>query len=258
MKLFKIILLGIIIHLSLLSQNSYAQRRNVENLPVFDYKKYHFGFSLGLNQMLFTIKTVPNLNNIVFDSTYTGDFYADSAMLYGVEGEPTYGFTIGIVSNLRLGQYFDLRFVPALSFGERYINYTIYPYKNNEERIPVLEIKKAISSTFIDLPINIKYKSKRIHNVRAYLLSGLKYSIDLASQANKKEDRNLVQVKLKKNDLAFEIGVGFDFYNEWFKFGAEIKMSYGIFDILKKENNIYTDGIESLNSKIFLLSFTFE
>ena len=65
-------------------------------------------------------------------------------------------------------------------------------------------------------------------------------------------------MKLNASDFYAEAGVGFDFYNEWFKFGIELKMMYGMMDVLKREKNIYTDGIESLKSKIFQLSFTFE
>jgi hypothetical protein len=35
-------------------------------------------------------------------------------------------------------------------------------------------------------------------------------------------------------------------------------MSYGLFDLLIRENNIYTGGIESLNSKVFQIAFSFE
>ena len=52
--------------------------------------------------------------------------------------------------------------------------------------------------------------------------------------------------------------MGLEFYNEWFKFGIELKMMFGLLDILKREKNLYTDSIESLKSKIFQVSFTFE
>jgi len=51
---------------------------------------------------------------------------------------------------------------------------------------------------------------------------------------------------------------GFDFYNEWFKLGLEFKMMYGLFDQLKREHNLYTNSIQSLKSKIFQFSITFE
>ena len=91
-------------------------------------------------------------------------------------------------------------------------------------------------------------------------MGGAQYTLDLASQAKKREQKNSDQkiVKFKQNDVYVETGVGFDFYNEWFKFGVEFKMQYGLFDVLKRENNIYTDAIESLKSKIFQISLTFE
>lgn len=55
-----------------------------------------------------------------------------------------------------------------------------------------------------------------------------------------------------------EIGFGTDFYLEYFKFGIEIKMSYGIRDILDRDNTPLTDPIDKLSTKMFLLSLTFE
>ncbi|HAH59769.1 MAG TPA: hypothetical protein DCL86_16640, partial [Bacteroidales bacterium] len=61
-----------------------------------------------------------------------------------------------------------------------------------------------------------------------------------------------------KSDVYAEMGAGFDFYTTFFKFGIELKMSYGLTDILRREGNIYTGGFDDLRSKLFLLSFTFE
>ena len=63
---------------------------------------------------------------------------------------------------------------------------------------------------------------------------------------------------MNRSDLYGELGAGFDFYTTFFKFGIELKMSYGLNDILKREGNIYTGAVDRLNSKLFLLSFTFE
>ncbi len=256
LRLFKALLIAIIITGIFFPKTTSAQRRILENLPTYDYSKYHFGFTLALNQMHFTIKPVAGLQYKIFDSTYTQDFNADSAMLYSIENTPTLGFTVGIVSNLRLGESFDLRFIPSLSFGERYLDYRILSYRHGIDNL--IDIRKNIPSTFIEMPLHLKYKSKRLNNYRAYILGGMNYRIDLSSQAKRKRDVTQIQVKLNKNDMYGELGVGFDFYFEWFKLGTEIKMSYGLFDILKREQNIYTDGIDKLTSKIFQLSFTFE
>ena len=159
---------------------------------------------------------------------------------------------------MRLGENFDLRFIPSLSFGDRQLIYTIRFYKDENNYIRT--ITKDVPSTYVNFPLEVKFKSDRYGNFRAYLMGGSQYTIDLASQAKKREERNADQkiVKFNSNDVYLESGVGFDFYNEWFKLALEFKMMYGLLDQLKRENNIYTNGIASLKSKIFQFSVTFE
>ena len=57
---------------------------------------------------------------------------------------------------------------------------------------------------------------------------------------------------------AAELGAGLDIYNQWFKMGIEVKMSYGLLDIVKDEAFIYTAPIEKLRNKLFQVSFLFE
>ncbi|MEZ5194942.1 MAG: outer membrane beta-barrel protein [Bacteroidales bacterium] len=256
MRLSRIVLvwvIGLVLCIPFLSS---AQSRKVENNPAYDYQKYHFGFILAMNQMHFVIKPLDNLNYLWFDSISAQEINSDSARLFNIESDPTMGFTVGIVGNLRMGKYFDLRFVPSLSFGERNIDYRISSYRNGVPEDVV--VRKNIPSTFVEFPLHMKYKSRRLNNFRAYVLGGVNYRMDLASQAKKRKESGQVIVKLNQSDLYYELGMGFDFYFEWFKFGTELKMSYGLSDVLKRENNIYTDGIESMKSKIFQLSFTFE
>jgi hypothetical protein len=99
---------------------TFGQNTKVLNLPKYDYAQYHFGFTLGLNHMLFTIKPAADLNTRVYESYQTPELFVDSSMLLAVTSNPTFGFCIGINSDMRLGRYFNLRFVPDLSFGERY------------------------------------------------------------------------------------------------------------------------------------------
>ena len=258
-KVFATILFTISLML-IINDKSFAQLDKVPNLPRYDRAKYHFGFILAGNQMLFDLKTKPGFTDVKYSNEQAPGLFADSLYILSINAEPTAGFTIGIVSDLRMGRYFNLRFVPSLAFGERSINYSILSYRGTDipERI---EISKPVTSTYVELPLHVKYKSKRYNNTRGYLLAGVKYNIDLASnKKNKNEDEsgNLTYIKLKSHDLLFEIGVGFDFYTAFFKFGTELKMAYGINDLLEREETIFTNGIEYLNSKIFTLSFTFE
>ena len=257
MKKSKIIIVTIIIGLILTQGSVFAQFNKIQNKPKYDLATWHFGFILATNTMFFNLKTNPEFQTIKYNQLDSPDIFGDSLYLYGVTPQPTYGFTIGIVANLRVSKYVDLRFIPSLAFGERYITYSIYRYQDN---IPTLvDIKKSLTSTCVLFPLHFKYKSARANNFRAYVLGGINYSIDLASQSNNNDNEGgEILLKLYRNDLLFDIGVGTDFYTPFFKFGVELKMSYGINNLLKSEGNIYTNGIDHLNSKMFQLAFTFE
>ncbi len=242
--------------MSISTVQSYAQVSKVLNLPVYNRQPYHFGFILAVNQMLFTVKPLDNLQNIKFTTDQSPDIYADSLFVYEITSTPTPGFTIGILGNLLVGRYSDLRFVPSLSFGERLLNYSILTYKNDSSYI--VNTQKSVTSTYVEFPLIFKYRSKRLNNVSAYVLGGIKYSIDLASRKKTGDNTSDVTIKLKRHDIYAQVGVGFDFYTTYFKFGTEVKMGYGLNNILIREDNIYTGSIKSLHSKIFTLSFTFE
>jgi len=238
-KIFSILLFGLFFCLMAVNVSGQSMPRP-ENLPKYDVRPYHFGFLLGANKMDFTIRNKDNFNQ--YDS------------LMKITPAPQMGFNIGIVSNLKLGSHFDLRFIPALAFGERRLNYTLLQHDTM-----LVTQEKKIESTFIDFPLMLKYKSARFWvNSRSYVISGIKYSVDLASQAGKKDMNNNDLVKLKKNDLSYEFGVGFDFYLEYFKFAIEIKMAYGVKDLLVRDNTVYTNSIDRLHSKITTISFLFE
>ncbi len=219
-----------------IAQNSWAQRHTVPlNLPNYDRKPVHFGFLLGINSMDF--KITPRA------------IQADT--LFILKSQDQKGFNLGIVSNFRLGRNTDLRFLPTLSFAERDINYTIEIDGDLEE------IKKDIESTFIEFPVNFKFKSNRYNNGRAYVITGLKYNIDLASQKDI-DDEGQELIKLKKSDLMYEVGFGVDFYLEYFKFSPELKATFGLVDMLVYDESIYTSSIQKMLTRGFTITLTFE
>ncbi len=222
--------------------NVYGQRETTKNLPKFDHRFMHFGFLLGINSANFVLNRNP-----------PSDVIPDSAFV--VEPSAVTGFNLGIISAMHFGEYFTLRFTPNLAFSSRNINYTFETFDGTKK------YTKAIESTLINMPLGIKYKSVRVNNFSAYLLVGGAYSLDLASNANaennSKNPKDII-VKLKRDDFMGEIGFGTDFYLEYFKFGIELKMSYGLKDLLDHDNTQFSDPIDKLSSKMFLLSLTFE
>ena len=110
---------------------SYAQKSKVKNDPAYDKKPLHFGFTLGLNTMDFAVKQSRSSYNV------------DS--LFSEVSQLRPGFNINIVSNLRLTEYFDLRFLPGVSFGQR--NLLFYKQRSLEDENHKLE------SSFIEFPL---------------------------------------------------------------------------------------------------------
>lgn len=260
MKIRRTTFVFLILVLLFFTAGSFGQRMTILNMSTYDQDKFHFGFVLGANQCYTTLRPISDLHSHIFDSTYIPDILPipDSARVLSVWSTPAIGFVISIVSNMRVGDHFDLRFIPSLSFGDRNLLYNIQSYRKGDTSM--IGITKKVPSTYINFPLEFRYKSLRYNNFRAYVVAGVQYTFDLASQAKKREQKNADQkiVKFNGSDFYAEAGVGLEFYNEWFKFGVELKMMYGLLDILKHERNLYTDSIESLKSKIFQLSFTFE
>jgi len=243
------------------SLTSIAQRPKVQNDPTHDDKPLHFGFSLGFNAMDFNIK------------------HSQDALNYSVVAEVVKlqpGFHVHALSNLRLGEYFDLRFLPGISFGgERHIEYRdlLVQDQADSKTIDPDDVPVKIESNFLEFPLLLKYKSVRLNNFRPYLIGGINTRVDLAGArldwGKKEEDpkkKNIVLLKLL--DGYYEIGFGMDFYLQYFKFAIELKSSWGVRNILKTENKkgerpypdieIYTNVIDKMYSRMVLISFHFE
>ena len=233
----------IIIVLSIISTTQLNAQRMPKNLPTYDYKTWHFGFTLGFNTMDFILNPVERPS---YDST-----------IAIIQPAKSQGFNIGIVANRKLTDYLDLRFVPTLSFGQRNMKYIIREFEQKD-----IYYNKTIESTFIDIPISIKYKSKRFEkyapNMRSYIVGGFRYSYDLASQRKKKGTSDDIVIKLDPHDFMFTTGVGLDFYLSYFKLGVELRMAYGLLNVLNAEKTLFTTNVDHLNSKMTWITFTFE
>ena len=169
-----------------------------------------------------------------------------------MESVPRPGFNLGIVSDVMFSNFVGIRFIPDICFAERNLQYS---FTKNTSYL----ITKKVESTFLDFPIDLKFKYQRMNNYGGYLVAGAKYSIDLISQRdveNNTPGREII--KLQRDDLSYEVGAGLDIYLPYFKFAIEAKLAIGTKDLLIKDHTIYSQAVDNLNSKVLLLSFTFE
>lgn len=214
---------------------SYAQQRVPLNEPNHDDRPIHFGFCLGLNMM-----------NFIVHENYQA--YLKDTLTSNVS-RPAPGFHIQVVSNYRLGEYFDLRFLPGVSFGQRDLTF----YTNNKKPFP-----QKLESNFLEFPLLLKYKAKRLNNFRPYVITGSNCRVDLAKTLSVDDG---IYLALKRFDIYYEAGAGIDFYMPYFKLSVELKFSYGFLNVLKRKDPVpikYQNSIDRLNSTLTMLSFHFE
>ena len=239
---------------SLLFFQSFSQHKEESgvNLPKFYKNKMHFGFALAYNRTDFRIHSVKNSS---LPDTVIGGVNYGVKTIYN-KSDP--GFALGIISDFRLHEYLRLRFTPNISFASRSLEYTLENSKHDSTKI----YKKSVESTFIILPLELKLQSKRLDNFGAYVILGGGYTLDLVSKkkgqaiggANQLDDAIL----LKRDDYFYSGGAGVDFYLQYFKLGLEIKVLQGTKNLLQKTNNIFSNSIDKVNSKMVIFSVTFE
>ncbi len=239
--------------------NVFAQKQRVNYLTTFDDKLIHFGFTLGFNYLDFNVLNYnPIGENPDFESVLWPNDpvqITESSIVRSDLGSLVPGFTVGIVSSLRMTNYLDLRFLPGMSFGERKLTYNIPIYDINSGIEPLKFF--SIKSTFLDFPLLVKYKAKRINNDRPFVIFGGAYKQDISRTAL--EDL----VKLKNGGFYAEVGGGWDHYFPFFRFTVEGKFSFGLNNQLNQipsqnQRLYYSQSIKNLRSNVFTLSFHFE
>jgi hypothetical protein len=222
-----------------------AQIEKPQNLRNYDKETLHFGFSVGLSTADFTLRN-------------SDDFFNTNSIdqIYAIENTQSPGFQLGPLSSLRLGEYFELRLLVYLTFAQRNLQYYILKDTSNGNFIYDNHEMK-ISSTFLEFPLQLKYRSVRINNVRPYIIAGINPKIDLSAQ-KKIPETEMPKIRLKRENLYYEMGVGINFYTPYFKFSPEIKYSVGLFNMLEPDNTQYTSSIKYLRSNMLMLSFHFQ
>ena len=214
------------------------------NLGSFDDKPFHFGFALGFNKPGFYLEK--KSSHIFTDDSL-------QSLLVNSNG----GFTLGVVTSININQNFKIRFVlPSLSFQESELVYTYFQQ-------PTLK-PKQLNTVYLDFPVLLKFRTNRIKNFAVYGIVGLRYGINMQSQIgvdNGGEAEEEQIIILKKYDFGSEIGGGVDLFLEYFKLGIELKLGSGMRNIhytKAGEETKFDNAIESLKSRVWTLSFTFE
>lgn len=222
------------------SFNSNAQLRDDINLPDNDSKFYHLGIALIANTSHFQVGAHPS--------------FLQQDTILSVNPLNTGGFGLAGMHTLRISDHFQFRVVfPQLMFSYKNLKYNIQSSTTGQQS----EVTKQVESILLGFPVQIKFLSDRIDNFRVYMIGGVNYQYDLASNASARKAEDLV--KLKPYDFSIEAGIGFQFYFPVFILSPEIKISDGLINIHDRDPKlIYSSTIDKLNSRMIVFSLIFE
>ncbi len=208
-----------------------------------DLHDLSFGFLFQYVNSDYKIVKNPNWRTPFYDSELQRNS-TDTLSSIGSRGLP--GFGVGFITRYTFTEHIEVRTTPMLVFADRQVQYSF--------NTPSQNVDRSISTTSVDIPLQLKIKSDRIGNFRAYVLGGIKYSMAI----NKKPvtenlaplDRPLLNAR---NFASYEFGVGADIYFEYFKFSPELKLSNSFNDVLTHDYTPYATPL----SKLFLHTISF-
>jgi len=235
--IFRILFAFIILSIS---HTASAQSRDGINLPDHDDKFYHLGIALIYNNSHFAVTPHPNL-------------LLNDSILY-VNPENTGGFGLAGMHTFNISPHFEFRIVfPELMFSYKNLTYSIGFQQNGQQAVAT----KQIESIILGFPVQVKFLSDRMHNFRFYMLGGVNYQYDLASNATARKADDLV--KVNPYDFSIEAGIGFQFFFPVFILSPELKFSNGIINVHHRDPNlIYSSTIDQLHSRMIVFSLIFE
>lgn len=224
----------IILLIGIFAPISFAQNR-----PYIDDKTVHFGFSLGLNFMHFTVdESLLSLDDEIYHARVK---------------DMMPGFSVGFITDVRLSRHLNFRCTPTLHFGMRTLTY-------KTESGSVGNLKTDVLSLPISVPIYLKWSAEREVNYRPYLIAGGGVSFDFGTD----KKRPILQ---KGFDYFVEVGFGCDFYFPWFKLCPQLTYSIGFNNVLTPvsqrpelpiQDAFYTNALNKLLNRQLTLTFNFE
>lgn len=213
-----------------LAQNTGLKRKHLE---YYDDKPLHYGISFGIPFTRYNIKH--NNDYLTKDSAYV------------IESPTQSAFRFGFIVNAFLNDRFDLRTTPSASLYNRQVKYS-YPAS------PAKYEKRE--STWIEIPLMLKYKSVRRGNSRMYMIAGATLGIE----TNVKRSRGGTAGRLdtKSSDFSIDYGVGYEQFFEYFKFAPELRFSHGLSNVFLPNKNGLGTGIDRLTTHTVTLYLNFE
>ncbi|MDO6595299.1 porin family protein [Oceanihabitans sp. 2_MG-2023] len=223
-------------------QTSSAQlfsREKIKNNENIDKARLSYGYFLGFNSYDFNF-----------------DYNQD---LKDIQVETSTGFNVGLIGNLRINDYIDIRLEPGLSITSRNLIYDESYFAGTE--FTEADLIREVKSTYIHIPLLLKLSTKRLNNFKPFIVGGISTALNLSSNQDNPDDNSSGEFRMKKNNLFYELGFGIDFYMFFFKFTPSIRGIFAMNEELVPDvdpNSPWTSNVASMKTRGLFINLTFQ
>lgn len=218
-------------------------KEKVRNLQNFDKPRFSSGYILGFNSYDF---------NFDYKATPEGD---DPFLDQDIIVNKSVGFNVGLLGNMRINDYLDLRLEPIVTFSQRDLVFSGVDFDTPSSRL------REVKSTYVHIPLLLKISTKRLNNFKPFIVGGISTSINLSSNEENPDDNFSGEFRTTTNTNYYELGFGIDFYLYYFKFTPSIRGVFAMSDELVRDNDPnspWTGGIDRMATRGIFINFTFQ
>ena len=233
----KLLFIFIVLFLTQSSKAQLFSNERLANLETFDNRFLTWGYFLGFNNYDFNFDYIKENGNTETDIT--------------VEGQS--GFNVGLIGDMRINKYINLRLEPGLYFAQRNL---IFPGLADEK-----DFLREVKSTYIHIPLLVKFSTKRLNNLKPFVVVGLSTSLNLSSNESNPDDNFKGEFRSTSNTSYYELGFGIDFYLFYFKFTPSIRGLFATSNELIQDNSTnspWTGNISKMSTRAWVVNFTFQ
>ncbi len=226
----------VLLALILVTNNLHAQFRKdpIINLQNEDKTLLNWGYYLGINQYDFQFE-------------YENDIGQDVLV------DKTFGFNVGLIGEMRINEFVDVRFEPGLLYSQRILGFPGFTTEN--------EAIREVRSTYIRFPLLLKLSTKRFYNFKPFIIGGGYAAVNLGANEDSLDDNSSGTFRMKKNVYGYELGFGVDFYTEFFKFTPSIRGVFALTNELVADDDPgspWTGNLDAVRTRGIFINLTFE
>lgn len=234
-----IIIIAFLLAFQSASAQLFTKEKVANSIDNIDQKLLSWGYFIGFNNYDFKFQYNEDLKDILVDHSF--------------------GFHLGLIGDMRINDYLNLRLEPGVFFTTRNLQYDESYFDGMEFNDS--DLLREVKSTYVHIPLLLKASTKRINNFKPFIVGGVSVALNLSSNQDNPDDNSSGQFRMTKNTYFYEIGFGVDLYLLYFKFTPSIRGVFAMNDEIIRDadpNSPWTGNVAKMQTRGVFINFTFQ